>query len=358
MIIDIVKVFLPSVIAFVIGIIITPALTDYLYKNKMWKKKAGKIGMDGKETTVFNSLHKDKEVGTPRMGGVVIWLSASITIIFLWLLGKTFATPLFQKIDFLSRNQTWIPITVLFLGGIVGLIDDYFEVKGNGGHYSGGMSLKKRLLIVAAIGLMCGSWFFFKLDVREIGLPEILGSIPVGILIIPLFALVTVAIYSGGVIDGLDGLAGGIFGIIFAAYAGIAFYQDQVNLAAFCALVAGAILAFLWFNIPPARYYMSETGTMALTLTLSVVAFMTDKLGNGYGLLVLPVIAFPLFATSLSNIIQVSSKKMRSGKKVFLVAPIHHHFEALGWPAYKVTMRFWVIGVIFALLGLILALIG
>lgn len=357
MIIDIVKVFLPTILAFGLGIALTPALTDYLYKNKMWKKKAGKIAMDGKETTVFNSLHKEKEVGTPRMGGVIIWLSASVTILFLWFLGKVFPIPLFQKIDFLSRNQTWIPISTLFIGGIIGLIDDYFEIQGSGGHYAGGMSLRKRLFIVALIGFMCGYWFFFKLGVTEIGLPTGFGTFPVGILIIPLFALVTVAIYSGGVIDGIDGLAGGIFGIIFAAYAGIAFYQNQVNLAAFCAMVAGATLAFLWFNIPPARYYMSETGTMGLTITLAVVAFMTDKLGNGYGLLVLPVIAFPLLATSLSNIIQVSSKKVR-GKKVFRIAPIHHHFEAIGWPAYKVTMRFWIIGIIFAILGLILALIG
>lgn len=354
MIIDIVKVFLPSVIAFVIGIAITPALTSYLYRNKMWKKKAGKT----ENTPMFNALHKEKEVGTPRMGGVVIWLSAAITIIFLWILGQIFNLPLFQKIDFLSRNQTWLPLSTLILGGLIGLIDDYFEIKGTGGHSAGGMSLKKRLTIVALIGLMCGSWFFFKLDIHEIGLPHAFGTLNLGLLFIPLFMLVTVGLYSGGVIDGIDGLAGGIFGCIFLAYAGVAFYQNQIDLAAFCALVAGAILAFLWFNIPPARYYMSETGTMGLTVTLSVIAFMTDKLGGGYGLLVLPVIAFPLLATSFSNIIQVVSKKTRGGKKIFLIAPIHHHFEALGWPAYKVTMRFWVIGIIFAILGLILALVG
>jgi len=97
---------------------------------------------------------------------------------------------------------------------------------------------------------------------------------------------------------------------------------------------------------------------MALTITIAVVAFMTDSLGGGYGLLVLPIIAFPLVVTTLSNIIQISSKKLRNGKKVFLVAPLHHHFEALGWPAYKVTMRYWIISVILAILGVSLALIG
>ncbi|TSC60889.1 MAG: phospho-N-acetylmuramoyl-pentapeptide transferase [Parcubacteria group bacterium Gr01-1014_107] len=182
------------------------------------------------------------------------------------------------------------------------------------------------------------------------------GELYMGWLFIPFFALVTLAIYSGGVIDGIDGLAGGVMATIFSAYAVIAFSLEQINLAAFCAMLSGSILAFLWFNIPPARFYMSETGTMGLTITLSIVAFMTDTLGGGFGITVLPIIAFLLVITSLSNIIQVASKKFR-GKKVFLIAPLHHHFEAIGWPPYKVTMRFWVIGVIFALIGVILALV-
>ena len=178
-----------------------------------------------------------------------------------------------------------------------------------------------------------------------------------GPLFIILFLLIAFFIYAGGVIDGIDGLAGGVFTTMFAAYGGIAFYQQQIDIAAFCATVAGALLAFLWFNIPPARYYMSETGTMGLTITLVVVAFMTDRLGGGYGVLVLPVIALPLVLTVASDILQIFSKKLR-GKKIFLVAPLHHHFEALGWPSYKVTMRYWVFSLIVAILGITLALIG
>ncbi len=358
MIIDIVKVFLPSILAFIAGIVITPALTSYLYKNKMWKKKAGKVSFNGDETPIFNRLHKDKETGTPKMGGVVIWLSAFLVISGIWILSKVFPGELTEKLDFLSRNQTWIPLFTLMIGSLVGLLDDFLDIKGNGDHVSGGLSLNKRLFVVASIGLLAGAWFFFKLDVAYIGMPEVIGNLYVGWFIIPIFALITLFIYSGGVIDGIDGLAGGIFATMFSAYAGIAFSLNQVNLAAFCALISGSILAFLWFNIPPARYYMSETGTMGLTVTLSVVAFMTDYLGGGYGILILPVVAMPLVLTSLSNIVQITSKKLRRGKKVFLVAPIHHHFEALGWPQYKVTMRFWIIGVIFAILGLVLALIG
>ena len=152
-------------------------------------------------------------------------------------------------------------------------------------------------------------------------------------------------------------MAGGVFAVFFSSYAGIAFYQDQINLAAFCTAVVGGILAFLWFNIPPARFYMSETGTMALTTTLTVVAFMTDKLASGYGLLVLPIIAMPLILTTFSSVIQEFSKRIR-GKKVFLIAPVHHHFEALGWPSYKVTMRYWILSLVFGIIGLIIALIG
>jgi len=323
----------------------------------MWKKKSGKIAPDGRATPIFNELHKDKEVNTPRMGGIIIWLSVAITIMGVWFVSYLAPSDVSTKLDFLSRNQTWLPFFALIFGSLFGLIDDVLEIHGGGDHIAGGMSLRKRLLIVASIGLIAGSWFYFKLGISTLGLPQ--GHLlPLGIFFIPFFALVTMAVYSGGVIDGIDGLAGGIFATMFSAYAGIAFYQQQINLATFCLVVVGAILAFLWFNIPPARFYMSETGTMGLTITLAVVAFMTDSLGDGYGVIILPVIALPLVITTLSVIIQLLSKKFRNGKKVFLVAPVHHHFEAIGWPAYKVTMRYWIIGVVFAIMGVILAVVG
>jgi phospho-N-acetylmuramoyl-pentapeptide-transferase len=357
MIIDIVKVFTASSAAFIVGMLITPAITHYLYKHKMWKKKSGKITTDGREAKIFNQLHKDKEVGTPRMGGMVVWASAFITIITIWLISKVFPTDLTIKLDFLSRNQTWIPLFTLIAGSLIGMIDDLLEIKGRGGRIAGGLSLKKRLFVVGIISTFVAWWFFAKLGVSSIGFP-FLEDINIGLLFIPFFVFVTLAIYAGGVIDGLDGLSGGVFAAMFTAYAGIAFYQQQINLAAFCALIVGGILAFLWFNIPPARFYMSETGMMGLTITLTVVAFMTDSLGGGHGVFVLPIIAFPLVITVLSNIIQLISRKLRNGKKVFLVAPLHHHFEAIGWPAYKVTMRYWIISVVVAIIGVSIALIG
>jgi phospho-N-acetylmuramoyl-pentapeptide-transferase len=243
------------------------------------------------------------------------------------------------------------------VGAFVGLLDDWLEIKGSRDNVSGGLSSTKRLIVVGLIGLLVSIWFFFKLGVTSIGIP-FLGQLEIGFLLIPLFTFVILVIYSGGVIDGLDGLSGGVLASMFSAYGIIAFAYDQINLAAFCAAIVGALLAFLWFNIPPARFYMSETGSMALTIVLAIVAFMTDELVGGVGLFVLPIIAFPLIATAGSSFLQIMHKKLRNGKKIWLAAPLHHHFEAIGWPATKVVMRYWVISVIFASVGIIIALIG
>jgi len=357
MIIEVIKVFLPATLSFIVGIVLTPFITDYLYSHEMWKKKSVSKTLDGREATISNKLHNDEGKKTPRMGGVVVWMSAIITTLGIWLVSKVYPTDLTSKLDFISRSQTWIPLSTLLFGSLLGAIDDVMSVTDTGDHIAGGLSLKKRLGGVIVISLLCACWFYFKLGDASLGWP-LIGSIYIGWLFIPLFVLVTMAIYSGGVIDGLDGLSGGVFATIFTAYGAIAFSQAQYNLAGFCGAIVGGILAFLWFNIPPARFYMSETGTMGLTLTLAVVAFMTDSIGKGYGILVLPVIALPLAASSLSVIIQLASKKLRNGKKVFLVAPLHHHFEALGWPSYKVVMRFWIIAVLCAILGVSLAIIG
>lgn len=356
MIIDIIKVFTPAVLSFAVGISMTPVLTHYLYVHRMWKKKAGKRDLSGKEAAVFNRLHEAREVGTPRLGGIVIWAASGATILGIYLAAQAVPFGFVAKLDFLTRSQTWLPLAALLIGAFVGLYDDILEIRGDKENRAGGFSLGARLVVVGALGLGAGWWFFEKLEVVSIGIP-FWGELSLGWLLVPLFSLVMLAVYSGGIIDGIDGLAGGIFAIIFGAYGAIAFFQNQINLAAFCAALLGGILAFLWFNIPPARFYMSETGSMALTLSLTVVAFMTDALGEGNGLLVLPLIAFPLVATTLSVIVQLCAKKIW-GKKVFLIAPLHHHLEALGWPPYKIAMRYWVIGVVCALAGVIVALIS
>ncbi|MCK4918561.1 MAG: hypothetical protein KAS02_02145 [Candidatus Pacebacteria bacterium] len=352
MILDVVKIFVPWIISFFIGLAIAPLLTHYLYKHKMWKKVSGKQkGIGGGGTPIFNKLHKEKDTGTPRMGGIVIWMSVLITIFIFWFFSWAFPSEFTQKMDFMSRGQTWLPLFTLIAGSLVGLFDDILVISGKGKYSSGGLPLKTRILTVLWIAFIGAVWFYFKLEVSSILIPFV-GEWSLGLLFIPFFMLVMLSLFASGVIDGIDGLSGGVMATIFTAYAGIAFFQNQIDLAAFCAVIVGGILAFLWFNIPPARFYMSETGILGLTVTLTVVAFLTGQV------LVLPIIAFPLFVTVLSNLIQVFSKKTRNGKKIFLVAPIHHHFEALGWPSYKVVMRYWVISIIFAIIGMVIALIG
>lgn len=346
----ILKVLVPTTLAFVIGICITPIITHYLYHYKIWKKKPGKIAVTGEEAVEFNKLHQEGESKTPRMGGIVIWGSVSITILGMWLLSTLFPSSFFVDYDFLTRSQTWIPFATLLIGSFVGFLNDVYDVT----HHGNGLSLRTRLIIVSLVAFSVSYWFFTRLDVTTISIPFD-GVLEIGWYIIPFFILVSLALYASGVIDGIDGLSGGIFAIIFTAYAGVAFYQDQVSLAAFCGTIAGGTLAFLWFNIPPARFWMTETGTMGLTMTLAVVAFMTDTLGEGNGFSVLPIIGLPLVVTVLSNIIQVFSKKVFH-RKVFRVAPLHHHFEAIGWPGYKVTMRYWILGFICAVMGVIIAI--
>ncbi len=347
---NILKVFGLSGVGFFVGILITPALAHYLYKYKAWKKQGAIKAISGEEATVVNSLHKEKQVGTPRMGGIIVWLSVGLIVFILWALSVLFPSEFTNKLNFLSRSQTWLPLFTLVAASLMGLVDDVLQVRGNGGYIAGGLSLTKRIILVVLIGLAGALWFYYKLEVTSIVVP-FWGDFNIGWLFVPFFIIVMLATFSGGVIDGLDGLSGGIFASIFAAYSGIAFFQNQIDLAAFCAVLTGAILAFLWFNIPPARFYMGETGVLGLTTTLTVVAFLTNSV------LVLPIIALPLVLASGSDIVQLFSKRFFK-KKVFLAAPIHHHFEAKNWPSYKVTMRFWVIGIVFAIIGMVITLMG
>jgi phospho-N-acetylmuramoyl-pentapeptide-transferase len=353
-ILDIVKVMLPAAVAFMVGILITPIVTHFLYKYKVWKQSGteGKVAMDGTEASEFNKLHADLETKTPRMGGIVVWGSAIITILLMAILAKIVPTAETLKLDFLSRDQTWIPMMTLVLGALVGFINDVLDVRGSGK----GLSLRRRIVFVLSMSAFVGWWFYYKLGVSSISIPFD-GAIDIGWVIIPFFMFVSFSLYASGVIDGIDGLSGGVFASIFAAYAIIALQQDQVNLAAFCAMLVGALMAFLWFNVPPARFYMTETGTMALTLTLGAVVFMTDSMGGGVGVSMLPIIGGLLVLTAASVAIQVLSKRLR-GKKVFIVAPVHHHFEAKGWSAAKVTMRYWILSIMLAFIGVILGVLA
>jgi phospho-N-acetylmuramoyl-pentapeptide-transferase len=240
----------------------------------------------------------------------------------------------------------------LLIGAFVGLINDYLDCQPD----ARGISLKVRLGIVAALAAFIGWWFYVKLGVVGISVPFV-GVWLIGPLIIPFIMFFAMCIYASGIIDGIDGLSSGVFSSIFTAYAIIAFNQQQYDLAAFSAMIVGSLLAFLWFNIPPARFYMTETGTMALTLTLTVIAAMTDAMGGGVGISALLIIGLPLVVTVLSVIAQLLYKKIY-GTKLLKIAPLHHHFEAIGWPSAKVTMRYWVVSIMCAIVGVVFGLIA
>ena len=349
---SIVKILVPATATFVIGIISTPFITHYLYKYKVWKKNGGKTALDGTTAQEFNRLHGEGETRTPRMGGIVVWGSVAITTIGLALLGGISPTETLSRFDFLTRSETWIPFFTLIIGAMVGFLSDVLDISPEGK----GLGLKQRLLVVVMLSSFIGWWFYAKLAVVAINTP--FGQpLFIGALIVPLFVLISLCLYASGVIDGIDGLSGGVFASIFASYTIIAFSENQIDLAAFCATVVGGLLAFLWFNIPPARFYMSETGTMGLTLAIASIAFMTDNLSGpkGIGIAVLPIIGALLVATVVSNILQIIWKRAFH-KKLFRIAPLHHHFEAIGWPGPKVVMRYWVLSIIFAFAGVILAL--
>lgn len=346
---NLINVLVPALLSFAIGIAITPLVTHFLFKYKVWKKQGGKKAIGGHEATEFNRLKGEGETKTPRMGGIIIWASTLITLAGLYALAVLLPNSLFSNLDFLSRSQTLIPAGALLVGAVIGFLNDFYDVT----HGGQGLRLSVRLGLITVLAGALGWWFYSKLGVTSISIPFD-GSLEVGLLIIPFFVLLTLALYASGVIDGIDGLSGGVFASIFAAYAGIAIIQSQYDLAAFCATVVGAIMAFLWFNVPPARFWMTETGSMALTLSLATVVFMTDSLGDGNGISLLPIVGLPLIVTVGSNIIQIFYRKS-TGRKFFRIAPLHHHFEAIGWPSYKVTMRYWIISIFCAVAGVIIA---
>ncbi len=339
-----------GVISFIVAFLSTPVLTRFLYKYKLWRKEVRTKSLDGKEVPVFQKFHREGETQIPRFGGLLIWGTVLILTFLFFGISKITDIWWLDKLNFLSRNQTWLPLFTLVAASLLGLSDDLLQVFGKGKYIGGGLSLKKRILLVMLIGLVGAWWFYFKLDWHTLHIPG-WGDLEIDGWYVPLFILVMLAVYSGGVIDGLDGLAGGAFASIFGAFAGIALFFGQIDIASFCAVILGAILAFLWFNIPPARFYMGETGILGLTATLTVVAFLTDSV------LVLPIIGFLLVIESGSVILQLLSKKFRH-KKLFLASPIHHHFEAKGWPHYKITMRFWIVGAIMAIIGVIIRFLG
>jgi len=336
-----------SALAFAVAFLLTPILTHFLYKYRMGKQ----IRTEG--APIFAALHA-KKAGTPTMGGILIWFTVLLLAAFFWLAAKFNPGSLLAKINFLTRPETLLPLGALLASAIVGLADDVLGVL-QIGPKGGGLRVRHRLIVYMTIAAFGAWWFFTKLGRESIHIPFITGLAPggtfdIGIWYIPIFVFIlTATTHSANITDGLDGLAGGTLLTAFAAYGIIAYSAGLYNLSAFCGVIIGGLLAFLWFNVYPARFFMGDTGAMPLGITLGIIAMLTNQF------LLLPLIAFIPMVESLSVIIQTVSKRFRHGKKIFISTPIHHHFEAIGWPETKITMRFWIISWMAAAVGLALA---
>lgn len=337
-----IKILILTALAFITAFLFTPALTHFLYKYKL-----GKSIRNTGATPVFSALHEHK-AGTPTMGGILIWFTALIIALVFFYLDYFFPNSALSFLNFLTRSETILPLSCLIATALVGLADDFIDIHSQG---HGGLRMKHRLVIYTVIAAIGALWFYYKLGWDVFHIPFV-GDIFIGWWYIPVFVTVIVATaFSVNEIDGLDGLAGGTLLSAFAAFGVIALMQDKVNLAALCGVIIGALLAFLWFNINPARFFMGDTGAMALGVTLGVVAMLTNQA------LLLLVIGFLFVVESLSVILQLTSKKLRHGKKIFLSSPIHHHFQAVGWPETKIVMRFWVIAGVTAVVGIVIFLL-
>lgn len=320
--------------SFLLAMLLTPIYTDFAYRFKFWKKQR-ETSTTGEKLLVFTHLHKAKfKRNIPTMAGIIAIVAITI-VTLMWNL---------------DRAQTWLPLAALVGGGAVGLLDDIINIRGTGKGVAGLRSSLKFLLITF-LGLALGWFFAYKLGFDAIHIP-FGGDLALGWLMVPLFAFAVVATGNAvNISDGLDGLAGGLLSSAFTAFGFIALLQGQFLLAGFCFTVVGALLAYLWFNIFPARFFMGDVGSFALGTSLGVVAMLTNSF------LLLPVIGILFVVEAGSSLIQIFSKRVFH-RKVFISAPIHHHLEAIGWPETKVTMRFWVISQVFAVVGVILALAG
>lgn len=334
---EIIRILILTFLSFAVAMAGVPLMANILYKYKFWKKPKEET-IYGTKATEFQKLHAAKHKrNIPTMAGVWFWVVVLIiTLIFNF-----------------TRSQTYLPLFALVGIGIIGAIDDWFNIRGIGGIK--GIRARYKMIWLIAVALLGALWFFYKLDFNSLHIPGINGDFSLGIWYIPLFMFIIIASANAyNIVDGLDGLSGGIFIISFGSYGILALANDQISLAVFCFTVVGALLAYLWFNIFPARFFGGDTYSLAFGATLGVVAALIPR---GVGLVVLPLIALVPVLDTVSVIIQLFYRKVFK-KKLFRIAPIHHHFEAIGWEETKVTMRAWIISAIFAALGVAIGILG
>ena len=337
--IDLVKIFLPFFVSFGIGVFLNPILLYFLYKNRVWRKSINskEVLLEENRNEISKIINKNtKDLKTPRMGGLVIILATLLTLFIFWSISYVVLGNVSGKFDFLSRNQTWLVLFAFILGSILGLIDDLMTIKDKKDSRGEiGLSLKFRLAYVGIVSVFFALFFYFKLGFSSINIP-FLGLVDLGWFYPIFFVLVFFAVYGTSNIDGLDGLAGGVMFIIYFVFGLLGYFGDYLNLSAFLLTIAGGILAFLWYNLAPAKFYMSEIGYNALSFTLIISAFLLKSV------FLLPIVGIMLLATLISTILQVFWIRIFK-KRIFKVAPLHHHYEALGLSKNLIVTRYWLI---------------
>ena len=322
-----------AIAGFILAMILTPVYTFFAYKYKFWKKQKT-ASVTGEKLKIVNKLHAKKIArNIPTMAGVIGVVSV---IIITWFFN-------------LNRAETWLPLAGLAGGAAIGLIDDILNIWGSN-RKDAGLRAPVKFTMIITVGLVLGWFFHTKLGFTSVMIPFV-GDVDIKWAMIPLFMFAVVATSNAvNISDGLDGLAGGLLAAAYGSFGVIAVIQGQYHLATFCFTVIGALLAYIWFNVYPARFFMGDIGSFAWGTSLGVIAMLTNSL------LLLPVIGLIFVIEVGSSAIQIFSKKF-FGKKVFVAAPFHHHLEAKGWEETKITMRFWVIAVALAFVGIVLALV-
>jgi phospho-N-acetylmuramoyl-pentapeptide-transferase len=316
-------------LSFMLSVIWGPPLLRILRHYKVGKA----IRVDGPER------HFAK-VGTPTMGGILIILPVLLLTVLLNISGMLGIT--------VMGRSVLLPVGTMLLFGLLGAVDDWAGLRGK--RKALGLSARTKMFyqVIFAVGIAFVIKYLFKTP--DLFLPGVKGQVLLGVWYVPMAAFLIVASSNAvNFTDGLDGLAGLISATAFAAYGGIALLQGQIFLARFCFTVVGAIFGFLWFNVHPALMIMGDTGSLAIGASLAVVALMTGQW------LLYPIIAIIPTSETLSVTLQVGYFKLTHGKRLFKMAPLHHHFELLGWSETQVVQRFWLIGLMFAMVGIALA---
>ncbi len=319
----------------------------------------------GKQIRIEGPDSHQTKLGTPTMGGVLFLVPLFVITVLMntanFLSGFEWGKAILRVFNFaegspLIGKSILLPLLVLVGFGWLGARDDLAGIFGrrNGGQ---GMIARVKASYQTILALLASLGLYFFLDLHSVAIPGLTNKIDLGLIYIPIAMFIIVGFSNAvNLTDGLDGLAGSTVAVAFAAYGIIANLQGQYPLSSFCFTMVGALFAFLWYNSHPAQLFMGDTGSLALGATLAVVALMTGQW------LLLPVIGLVFVAEASSDIIQVgffkwTKKRTGAGKRVFKMAPLHHHFELLGWSETHVVWRFFLISILAGMAGIALALL-